>query len=100
VFTITYCIAYALTFRFGWQLVTYYPAIGRFSTGELPFATAGTPIYLYGWVATATLAALAVSALSLLVPERWTRHAWHGWSWLVPAAAALFCLYAVRIWLI
>ena len=56
----------------------------------------GPAMYWYGWLATAFLGALAVSAVALAVPERWAARAWPALSWIVPTAAILVVAFLLR----
>jgi hypothetical protein len=92
-FSLTGVIAYTLAYYFDWPLFRYYLAEGRLHfTAQAE--SAGPPILLYGWVATAALVALAIA---LVLPRSLSARIPADLLWLIPLAAILAAfLYELR----
>jgi hypothetical protein len=78
VFVITFGIAFALIYtvleRLNWPLFTYHPVSGIVDFGKEMTGT-GPPMFWYGWLALAGIAATVVSFVATMVPGPWLRRA-------------------------
>jgi hypothetical protein len=101
VFSAAYAVLYLAAMYYNLALFTYYPVARQFYplVPATPQAR-GPAMFWYGWIATATLGALALSVLSLVVPERWATRLWPGWSWVAPTAVFLTLIVLLRGWFI
>jgi hypothetical protein len=97
VFSAAFAVAYLLATYFNLALVTYHPI-----TGELGFLAQprkeGPAMYWYGWMMTSALAALAVSAVSLAVPDRFAARVWSGWTGVIAVGVMVTFVYLLRGW--
>ena len=90
-----FSIAYVIAYQMGMAPFRYYPAIQRFSTELLPASTSGPGMLWYGWMALATVAALA---FALVVPRRLAERVPPSVTWLVPVVAVVLILVHERRW--
>jgi hypothetical protein len=95
VFAVVYAVAYAVAVWKNYALFTYHPVPGTIGMG-VEKAQDGPAMYWYGWMATATIAALGACLIACLVPERLAKRVWSGWSWVVPLGVLLFFAYLLR----
>jgi hypothetical protein len=88
-FAITFGIAFALYYtvfeRLNWPLFTYHPVTGQLDFGK-EMAGKGPPMFWYGWIVLAGLAALVTSAVATVVPAGVLRR------------ATLFCCVLGAVW--
>jgi hypothetical protein len=88
-FAITFGIAFPLLYtafeRLNWPLFTYHPVSGLLEFGRQS-AGVGPPMFWYGWIVLATLAALVVGAAATIVPGQWLRR------------ATVFCCALAALW--
>ena len=92
VFSVVYAVAYVIAVENNYALFTYHPALGEFGfLVERP--KDGPAMYWYGWMVAAGIVAFAAGAIAWLIPERWARRLWTGWSWGVPIAAMVVFSY-------
>ncbi len=88
-FAITFGIAFPLLYtafeRLNWPLFTYHPVSGLLEFGRQS-AGVGPPMFWYGWIVLATIAALVVSVAATTVPGGWLRR------------ATVFCCALAALW--
>lgn len=88
-FAITFGIAFPLLYtafeRLNWPLFTYHPVSGLLEFGRQP-AGVGPPMFWYGWIVLATIAAFVVSAAATIVPGQGLRR------------ATIFCCALAALW--
>ena len=97
VFGIAFAVIYAPTMDYNWTLATYHPIQGIWQLGRAPPLGGGSPaMYWYGFVFAAGLGALAVTAITALIPENlMARVPWRSLAWLVPIGAIIYCAYVL-----
>ncbi len=80
-----------------WTLATYHPIQGIWQLGRAPPLGGGSPaMYWYGFVITAALGALAVTAITALVPDKlMDRMPWRSLTWLAPLCAIVYIGYVL-----
>jgi hypothetical protein len=95
VFTVVFAVAYMIAVWKNYALFTYHPVLGMVVWGvEKP--RDGPAMYWYGWLATAGIAALGACFIAWLVPERFARRVWSGWSWAAPIGVLVFFAWLLR----
>ena len=95
VFTVVFAVAYMIAVWKNYALFTYHPVSGTVVWGvEKP--RDGPAMYWYGWLATAGIAALGACLIAWLVPERFARRVWSGWSWAAPIGVLAFFAWLLR----
>jgi hypothetical protein len=97
VFGIAFALIYAPTMNYNWTLATYHPIQGIWQWGAVPPLSGGSPaMYWYGFVFTAALGALVVTAITALVPDKlMDRVPWRSLAWLVPIVAIIYIGYVL-----
>ncbi len=95
VFSIAFVVLYYLAVQYNLALFTYHPRLKQFGFLVQP-VRAGPAMYWYGWLLTSALGALAIAALSLMVPERWTARIWPALTWLAPLAVIVLFVILLR----
>jgi hypothetical protein len=80
IFAITFGIAFALLYtvfeRLNWPLFTYLPVGNKLYFGIYrPLRGEGPPMYWYGWIVLAVMAAFVVSFIATMVSAPWLRRA-------------------------
>ncbi len=98
VFSIIFIIAYAVALYYNLPVFIYYPTVNEFHFAAQPNLP-GPPMYYYGWLSTAALCAIVVSALAAVLPlktERW----WPGLPWVAALGAVALVVYVNRVWFI
>jgi hypothetical protein len=95
VFAIAFAIIYAPTMDFNWTAATYHPIQGVWDLGRAAPKGGGSPaMYWYGFVVTAALGALVVTALAALVPDKlMERVPWLSATWVVTLCAIAYIAY-------
>ena len=101
-----FALFYVVALKFDLALFTVYPSIGVVLAGSHHSRDTVGPsmgsflpaMYWYGWIGSAALGALIFGLGAAFVPERWTRPFWSGWSWAIPAAAMIGCVYLTLPW--
>jgi hypothetical protein len=95
VFAIAFAVIYAPTVNYNWALATYHPIQGIWQWGVAPPLSGGSPaMYWYGFVLTAALGALAVTAIAALIPDSvMERVPWRNLAWIVPVCAIIYIAY-------
>ena len=91
----TFVIAFGISFTLGytvfqmlnWPLFTYMPAVGRtYFWLHRPLTGEGPPMYWYGWIVNAAIAALAVGWIATNISGPWLRR------------ATVFCCALAALW--
>jgi hypothetical protein len=97
VFAIAFAIIYAPTMDFNWTLATYHPLKGIWDWGKAAPLGGGSPaMYWYGFVFTAALGALVVTALAALIPDKlMERVPWATLTWVVTLCALAYVTYVL-----
>jgi len=97
IFGIAFALIYAPTMDFNWTLATYHPIQGIWQFGRAPPLGGGSPaMYWYGFMVTAALGALVVTALAAFIPDRLMVHVpWRNLAWLVPLGAIIYMAYVL-----
>jgi hypothetical protein len=90
-FTFTFGIAFTLLYtvleRLNWPLFTYQPAAGNiYFWLHRPLSGEGPPMYWYGWIVNAAIAAFAVAWIATFVSSQWLRR------------ATVFCCALAALW--
>ena len=95
VFSAAFAIIYLVVEQNNWPLVTYHPRTGAWGWLHQPAAAANSPaMHWFGWLATSTVGATAVS-LAALPLTRWREMPiWLGWA--VPLAVMAAFAYLFR----
>jgi len=92
VFSMSFVFFYPLADWFNLALFKYYPTIGIFSFVK---NKAGNAIQWYGWMATALIFALIVSAIYAALPPRFSARRALDLAWIIPIGMLLFSVYIV-----
>lgn len=102
VFSAAFAVIYLVCMYWNIALVSYFPRLKEWHwlTVTKLGPKAGPGMYWYGWIAVATLGALAAAALSLLLPASTTERTAPTWSWAAPSAVMLVLLFILRGWFI
>jgi hypothetical protein len=97
VFSAVFALSYLAVTYFNLALITYFP-----TQGELHFlvqrAKEGPSMFWYGWIMTAGLGAVALSAISLAVPDRVAARVSPVWIGVIAVAVMLVFIYLLRGW--
>ena len=95
IFAIAFAIIYAPTMNYGWALATYHPIQGIWQWGQAPPLGGGSPaMYWYGFVFTAFLGALGVTAIAAVIPDSLlARVPWRNFTWIVPILVIIYIGY-------
>ena len=106
-FAITFGTIFAFVYGFvmnnGWQLFTYYPALGQWTAlSHAPTVAAGTAagpaMKWYGYVATCALVALVCGIIACLIPPKILQRVWWpGFIWLLPICAMIAVTYLIAV---
>ena len=105
-FTTTFGPLYLFARAKGLALITVYPSLGVVLLGSHRSKDIVDPsmdflapeMLWYGWIASAALAATALSLAATLLPDPWTRRLWPWSVWAGPVAAMLACAYLTLPW--
>src|SRR5579862_866689 len=107
VFAITFgavfAVFYLFVMNYGWQLFTYYPALGQWTwragPATVPTGTAApAAMKWYGYVAMTGIVAFVVGIVAALIPGNVLRRFWWpGLIWLVPICAMFVVLYLILV---
>src|SRR5258706_13324096 len=100
-FVFTFGIAFTLLStvlgRLNWPLFTYQPAAGKlYFWLHRPLSGEGPPMYWYGWIVNAAIAAFVVALIATIISGQWLRRATCfccGLAALWPAARAALTSY-------
>ena len=90
-FAITFGIAFTLLYtvleRLNWPLFTYQPAVSKlYFWLHRPVGGEGPPMYWYGWIVNAAIAAFVVSCIATIISDQWLRR------------ATVFCCALAALW--
>jgi hypothetical protein len=95
VFSATFAVLYVLSIEYNLALITYHPQLNQWEF--LVGASKGiTPMFWYGWLATAALGGILAAAVASVIPSRWSVWLWSGWAWVVPLGAMAFIAYVLK----
>jgi hypothetical protein len=92
VFSFAFVFAYPLTDWFNLALIKYYPTIGIWSFTK---NKAGNAMQWYGWLLSALIFAIVVSAIYAALPPRFSAARLLDYAWITPVVMILFSLYSV-----
>ena len=97
IFAIAFAIIYAPTMDLNWTAATYHPVQGVWDLGKAAPRGGGSPaMYWYGFIVTAGLGALVITALASLVPEKlMERVPWLTATWVVTLCSAVYMAYVL-----
>ena len=106
VFAAAFAIFYAAAVKFEIALFTVYPSLGIVLWGtrhsrehvDPAMGFAAPAMYWYGWLASATLAAILTGLIAAFFPVHWASKFWPDWVWLLPVAAMVACVYFSLVW--
>lgn len=93
VFSAAFAVIYVIAVEFNLAVVTYHPKTDTWGLLTQP-ATNGPAMHWYGWLITALVGALVISALSLPLTRRRIPPGWIGWG--VPFLVMISFLYFLR----
>jgi uncharacterized RDD family membrane protein YckC len=99
VFSASYAVLYLVSMYYNLALITYHPALKQVEW-LVARPKSGPAMYWYGWLLTAALGSVGISALALMVPDRWLTRVSSGLAWAVPLAVLLFFFYLLRGWFV
>jgi hypothetical protein len=95
VFSATFAVLYVLSIYFNLALFSYHPQLNQWEF--LVAASKGvTPMYWYGWLATAAIGGILAAAVASFVPDTWSRWVWSGWTWVLPLGSMIFIAYVLK----
>jgi hypothetical protein len=95
VFGIAFALIYAPSMNNNWALATYHPRLGIWEWGVAPPIN-GPAMYWYGFVFTAGLGALVVTAIAALIPERIMARV----PWPILTCVAPLCAMFYFVWVL
>jgi hypothetical protein len=99
VFSATFAVIYLISMYYNLALITYHPALNQVEFLAAPPKT-GPAMYWYGWLLSSALGGAAMSALALVIPDRWAARIQPDWSWVIPLSVLLGFVYLLRGWFI
>jgi hypothetical protein len=86
-FGIAFTLLYTVLERLNWPLFTYQPAVGKlYFWLHRPLGGEGPPMYWYGWIANAVIAAFIVGCITTTICGQWLRR------------ATVFCCALTALW--
>jgi len=86
-FGIAFTLLYTVYERLNWPLFTWQPAVGKmYFWLHRPLSGEGPPMYWYGWIVNAAIAALVVSCIATIISGQWLRR------------ATVFCCALAALW--
>jgi hypothetical protein len=75
-FGIAFTLLYTVLERLNWPLFTYQPAAGKlYFWLHRPLSGEGPPMYWYGWIVNAAIAAFVVGSIATIISGQWLRRA-------------------------
>lgn len=95
VFSASFALVYLIAVEANLAAVTYHPRTGKWDLLTVP-ASNGPAMYWYGWLITALLGAVALSAAALPLTRSKPPPSWIGWA--VPLATMAAFLYFLRVY--
>ena len=99
VFSAAFPVLYLAATYFNLALITYFPTQAELHL-LVQRAKEGPSMFWYGWILTAALGAIAVSAISLAVPQRISARLWAGWTGVIAIGVMLVFVFLLRGWFI
>jgi len=97
VFSAVFPVLYLAVTYFNLALITYFPTQGELHS-LVQRAKEGPSMFWYGWILTAGIGAVAISAISLAVPERIGARISPGWIGVIAVGVMLVFVYLLRGW--
>ncbi len=86
-FGIAFTLLYTVLERLNWPLFTYQPAVGKlYFWLHRPLGGEGPPMYWYGWIVNAAIAAFVVGWIATIISGQWLRQ------------ATVFCCALAALW--
>jgi hypothetical protein len=86
-FGIAFTLLYTVLERLNWPLFTYQPAAGKlYFWLHRPLSGEGPPMYWYGWIVNAAIAALVLGWIGTIISGQWLR------------PATVFCCALAALW--
>ena len=86
-FGIAFTLLYTVLERLNWPLFTYQPAAGKlYFWLHRPLSGEGPPMYWYGWIVNAAIAAFVVAWIATIISGQWLRR------------ATVFCCALAALW--
>ena len=86
-FGIAFTLLYTVLERLNWPLFTWQPAVGKmYFWLHRPLSGEGPPMYWYGWIVNAAIAAFVVSCIATIISDQWLRR------------ATVFCCALAALW--
>ncbi len=86
-FGIAFTLLYTVLERLNWPLFTYQPAVDKlYFWLHRPLSGEGPPMYWYGWIVNAAIAAFVVGWIATTVSGQWLRR------------ATIFCCALAALW--
>src|SRR5215470_19940708 len=86
-FGIAFTLLYTVYERLNWPLFTWQPAVGKmYFWLHRPLSGEGPPMYWYGWIVNAAIAALVVGSIATTISGPWLRR------------ATVFCCALAALW--
>src|SRR5262245_56874001 len=90
-FVFTFGIAFTLLYtaleRLNWPLFTWQPAVGKlYFWLHRPLGGEGPPMYWYGWIVNAAIAAFVLGCIATIISGQWLRR------------ATVFCCTLAALW--
>src|SRR5262245_11098693 len=86
-FGIAFTLLYTILERLNWPLFTWQPAVGKmYFWLHRPLSGEGPPMYWYGWIVNAAIAALVVALIATIISGPWLRR------------ATVFCCALAALW--
>jgi len=93
VFSLVYCLAYALVFVIDAPIFLYYPLEGVVAWHWAPYASAGPSMAWYGLVVAAAVIALPAA---YVIPERLVTAQRAVFLWSAPLVVLAICIWRLR----
>ena len=100
VFSVAFVLSYTVAVYFNLAMFTYRPAQHKFYLfvpATVP-GIPGIPMFWYGWLVTASLSALLITAVSAVVPAPTSKSFWPTLASIAPVIAVVGVIYVLRIW--
>jgi hypothetical protein len=97
---VVFGVLYPLILNYGWQLFTYYPAVGKFALFDHPLGdpSAGPKMKWFGYVVTASIVSVVAGLVVCAIPEKLlNRFWWSGWVWVIPILSMIALLYLIVV---
>jgi hypothetical protein len=95
VFTLVFGVGYGVAVYMNYPLFRYYPLVSRYSFHDLVDRSLGPAMSWYGWIATAAIPAVLLTAA---IPKRLGDRIPAAVFWFVPIAMLLAGWYRERSW--